>query len=518
MAIIRNERSKRTHEVAGATVEDAEAEEEIDYTWHPNEDEYVSPLTSEQWAELLSDEAFMESDAGRAVRCLREYGEPATFQQLSIRYRGTMGRYRRWLAEAAQTAGERYGVEAPQQDQFGMDEWWPLLYQIRNAGKPGAGIFEMSLRSEVEDAFLQLEEEERLAKRAENARQLKRIEQLERARMEERQRAAGSPRQRSGGATNVEAHGPTQAVTSDVHKDEGANDNAGQESKGSSRSVEETPKRRQEKSREERGAVSVPMSRIRTTETQGEAPAKLAEEASTRQLPALTSFMRLGEQSAAKGTRYVAKEAAAHEGAMDVATPLDYALRYADRLRYAFSLMRSSLPTLTLAELAREMGDESVEALQQLVNGQVIPTFAYLDTLRSRLYVGVDRLEAPDGHEESLPVFATLGEVCGSDGIGALLVGESLREIAYVVDDSNDRRTGVIIRFSDVRCALLTRDAVRGAAHRAESQNLEAFIRMVDELDGFARSQGALRTSRQVTAADWEDLVAGRVWPGAFLQ
>ena len=97
MAIIRNERSRdeRPQRSGAETTADAEVEEEIDYTWHPNEDEFVSPLTADQWAELLGDETFAQSDAGRAVRCLREYGEPATFQQLSIRYRGTMGRYRR---------------------------------------------------------------------------------------------------------------------------------------------------------------------------------------------------------------------------------------------------------------------------------------------------------------------------------------------------------------------------------------------------------------------------------------
>ena len=151
MAIIRNDRMRQ--EEPESRRDEEEPEEEIDYEWHPTEDEFTSPITAEQWAELLGDASFADTDAARAVRCLHEYGGPATFQQLSIRYRGTMGRYRRWLAEAAHVAGDRYGVPAPQQDQFGMDEWWPLLYVTRNTGKPGAGIVEMVLRPEVEEAY-----------------------------------------------------------------------------------------------------------------------------------------------------------------------------------------------------------------------------------------------------------------------------------------------------------------------------------------------------------------------------
>jgi hypothetical protein len=159
MAIIRNERSSRLPQEPQA--EETPEEEEIDYSWHPSDEEFTSPITSDQWAELLGDATFSETDAARAMRCLRDYGGPATFQQVSIRYRGTMGRYRRWLNEAAQAAGQRYGGPAPQKGQFGMDEWWPLLYCVRNTGKPGAGIQEMLLRPEVRDAFEVIAEQER---------------------------------------------------------------------------------------------------------------------------------------------------------------------------------------------------------------------------------------------------------------------------------------------------------------------------------------------------------------------
>lgn len=503
MAIIRNERSMRA---GSETVEDVESEEEIDYTWHPNEDEYVSPLTAAQWAELLGDESFAQSDAGKAVRCLREYGGPATFQQLSIRYRGTMGRYRRWLSEAAQIAGERFGVPAPQQNQYGMDEWWPLLYQTRNAGKPGAGIFEMALRPEVEEAFLQLEEEERLAKRAENARQLQRIEQLERARQEERRRAAD---------TRVEAapQRPDDSVAAPEQKPEPP---APLEPSSAASLPEQKPR----SSSAQPGVVSVPMRRLKSSEEPSVdvTPISEAREQAKFELPATRAFLQAVEESPARGMRFVSGDAVNAADASDAAAPVDYALRYAERLRQAIALMRRANPSLTLAAIARDLGDESVAMLQDVVNGRTIPSFAYLDTLRSRIMIGIERLEAPDGAEGVLPAFVTLHEVAGTEGVEARLAEEPPVEISYVVDDSSDRRTGVIMRFGASCCALLTRSAVRGAARRGDNTTLEAFIRMVDELDDYARKHDVLRTSRQVTSAEWDDLATGRIWPGSLLR
>lgn len=507
MAIIRNDRSKH---VENETVEEVEPEEEIDYSWHPNEDEFVSPLTADQWAELLSDSAFATSDAGKAVTCLREYGEPATFQQLSIRYRGTMGRYRRWLAEAAHMAGDRFGVPAPQKDQFGMDEWWPLLYQVRNAGKPGAGIFEMMLRPEVEEGFLQIEEAERQAKRAENARQLQRIEKLERAKQEERRRVAATKEIAS-------QHPSHEAEQKKPVEDEPAPEPAPAIPKATSSQASDLQKQKPRSS----GVVSVPMSRFKSMDEDASKPVVddvVATTPAFDELPATRAFLELMVDAPSRGMRFVASETNDVQGTADLGAPVDYALRYAERLRYAFALMRKVLPTITYAAAARALGDASVEHLQQIVNGQAIPEFAYLDRLQERIGINVQRLEASDGNEDGIPTFVSLHESLGARGVESFLLEEPPQEIAYVVDDSDERRTGVIVRFSEVRCALLTRRAVSGAARRSEAPQLEAFIRMVDELDGFARAHDVARTSRQVSADDWNRLVQGSVWPGALLK
>ncbi len=487
MAIIRNERARRHEPETTGTVE--VEEEEIDYSWHPTEDEYVSPLTADQWVELLTDPAFMDSDAANAVRCLREYGAPATFQQLSIRYRGTMGRYRRWLSEAAQTAGERFGAPAPQKNQYGMDEWWPLLYQVRTAGKIGAGIFEMMLRPEVEEAFVTIEEQERLARQAENARNLQRIEQLERARQEERQRRAAEQAQAAEAATGVE-----------------------------DASEEPDPEPEPEPAASEPEPAPDPEPEPAAPEEEPAAPvdAKAHEEPV---LPALVAFLKLmGAEKRTTGSRYVgATKGEVATMPLDVAAPVDYALRYADRLRYALALMRDAYPTLTAASVARELKDESVASLQSVLNGQEIPSFAYLDRLRDRLFVHVDRLEARDGMEQDLPVFCTLQEMGDADQVADLLCDEPPLEIAYVVDDAQERRTGVVMRFSDLRCVLLVREPVAAQASRDKSPQLDAFMCMVDELDAFARIHGIDRTSRQISQAQWDALASGRVWPGRIL-
>lgn len=468
MAIIRNDRARqREPEVA----QEVEAEEEIDYDWHPTEDEYVSPLTAEQWAELFSDARFCESDAAQAVRCLRAYGEPATFQQLSIRYRGTMGRYRRWLGEAAQAAGERFGVAAPQQNQFGMDEWWPLLYQTRNTGKPGAGIFEMALRPEVEDAFLLIEEQERQARRAENARNLQRIEQLERARQEERERRAAE----------VAAAVPAQAPEPEPEPE------SVQEAVEPQQEAEATP-----------APAAAPQPEPEVTDV------------FIPVLSALQEYLKaIAPEQRAGASRYIAASQDSVDVPLDVAAPLDYALRYAERLRYVLALMRDAIPGISAATVARELEDESVAQLQEVLNGQRIPTFAYLDGLRECLCVNVERLEASDGWADNLPAFCTLQELYSPEEVADLLVSDPPTEIAYVVDDAPERHTGLIVRFAGLRCALLTRTA-------AEAQEDE-FLRMVDELDDFARVRGVARSSRSVSAAQWDALVAGTLWPGKLL-
>ncbi len=507
MAIIRNERTQRPATEVEQSVESEE--EEIDYRWHPTEEEFTSPLTADQWAELFNDASFVETDAAKAVRCLRDYGGPATFQQLSIRYRGTMGRYRRWLGQAAQSAGERFGVSAPQKDQFGMDEWWPLLYVMRATGKPGAGVFEMMLRPEVEEAFHLIDEQEKQAKRAENARQLQRIEQLERARREERERRAAEAAEAAEAAKIVEAARALEEEVAEVpdFEPEPVVD------------VEATAKvERVRTVGEVVGADEAVVTDVQATQEQAPRDVVSATEPS-QQFPALNAFLDC--MAKVRKQRVPQRRAAGRNQnralPFDVTGPIDYALRYADRLRGVLAILQEGYPNINAATLAREAGDETVRYFQDVLNGQEIPSFAYLEALKNRVFINPEYLEVPDGMEEDVPVFCTYEELLSARNQKADLSSDVPCEIVYVVDDSKQRRSGVILCFSPVRCVLLSRTPVLAERGRRKGEDLRAFAKMVEELDDFALREGIERTSFTVRADEWDDLAAGRIWPGTLL-
>lgn len=527
MTIIRNDRMSRQEP---ETSSDAFDEEEIDYRWHPTEEEFVSPLTAEQWAELLGDSSFADTDAFKAVTCLKDYGGPATFQQLSIRYRGTMGRYRRWLGEAAQEAGRRFGIPAPTQNQYGMDEWWPLLYLTRATGKPGAGVFEMVLRDEVLKGFDIIAEKEKMAKRAENARQLQRIEQLERARAEERERRAAemakSTARKKPKRTQPQAAMPQETPSQPAllpEQEQASKQDQTQVTPAPQQEAlpveEPTPQPTAAQSTAPEPAPSKADPQEPAQEPVAQTPAKESPSAKrpAQDFKALRVFL---EQMEAQRKERASKEATAKPSAatFDVTGAVDYALRYAERLRKVFSLMQEGNPGFTAASAARELGDESVQQLQSMLNGQEIPTFAYLDKLRERLFINIAYLEVVDGYESSVSPFLSLQELIGSGGEVASLFENKPQEIVYLVDDSDMQHTGVAFVYSPLRCALLTREVVEGSVQKTTSkQGLNAYSRMASELDAYARKTGIGRRSVTITAQQWDELVSGSVWPG-FVQ
>lgn len=517
MTIIRNDRMLRQETEAISS--DAMDEEEIDYRWHPTEDEFVSPLTAEQWSELLGDSAFADTDAFRAVVCLKDYGGPATFQQLSIRYRGTMGRYRRWLGEAAQAAGKRFGVPAPMQNQYGMDEWWPLLYLTRATGKPGAGVFEMVLRDEVLEGFNIIAEKEKMAKRAENARQLQRIEQLERARAEERERrAAQMAKSTARKSTNREDASPApkkEVATKEPAATQPATQPAGKaEEHPQSIAVEQQVLPTEAVVPQPQIAQPAPQEPEQKEEAKS-APQRAKKDA-PQQFLALRAFL---DEMAAQRSERKANEALPEADAalFDITGPVDYALRYAERLRRVFSLMQAGSSGFTAAAAAREIGDDSVQALQNMLNGQEIPSFAYLGKLRDRLFINTDFLEAMDGGEDSVAAFLSLQELVESGRTVESLFEDDLRKIVYLVDDSELQRTGVVFCYSPLRCALLSRESVEGNVKRSSKKRLTTYTRMVSELDKYARAKGIERKSITIPASKWDELSAGSAWPG-FVQ
>ena len=458
-------------------------EDEIDYSWHPTDEEYTSEITSEMWAELFQDSSFTATDAYKSIICLRDYGAPATFQQLSIRYRAAMGRYRRWLSDAARTACQRFGIAAPSKDQFGMDEWWPVLYQTRATGKPGAGIFEMQLRPEVLDAFQAIEDQQKKERRAEKAQQLQYIEQLERQRQEERARAAEAARKAT------EARKPKAVVTK---KQEAPQPLEGTEKKADEVQAQPAPEPREKAQPKPVRTPQAPQT------TKGD------------DLPALREFLALVDRP------WVAENLMVTDDGFD--GTVDYAGRYSSRLQQALLELMVTDPALTEATLARALGDPSVEHLQAVLSGAAIPEFSYLDRIAQTLFVGTMRLEAADPNIDAYPMFVTYGEVHGAKSASELAKeADKISAIRYVVDDSPDRRTVVVVGFGPGRACLISRIAVPSAGHRGQSPELDAFMGLVDELDMQISDKGVTRTSTQVSGAEFSQLIAGTTWPGTLL-
>ena len=117
-----------------------------------------------------------------------------------------------------------------------------------------------------------------------------------------------------------------------------------------------------------------------------------------------------------------------------------------------------------------------------------------------------------------MPAFCTLAETYDLEAIASALLATPPQEIASVVDDSKNRRSGVIVRYGDLRCALLSRGIVSARGSRSKDRVLDAYMRMIDELDEFARECGITHTTREVTASEWDAIVEGRAWPGTALR
>ena len=197
---------------------------------------------------------------------------------------------------------------------------------------------------------------------------------------------------------------------------------------------------------------------------------------------------------------------------------IDYAGRYASRLQQALLELMVSDPALTEATLARALGDPSVEHLQAVLSGKAIPEFSYLDRIAATLFVGTMRLEASDANVDAYPMFVTYAEVHGTKSTAQLAKEvDAVTAVRYVVDDSPDRRTVVVMGFGAGRACLLSRVPVASAGHRGQSPELDAFMRLVDEIDSQIANRGVTRTSTQVSGAEFAQLIAGSTWPGTLL-
>lgn len=475
MAIIRNDRRAREAAERQAGDAGAELEEDVDYGWHPTAEELPDPIPQERWLAMLDDPEVFDEDALQAVRCVDDYGEPVTFQKLSVKYRGTMGRYRRWLYGLAERAARHEGREPLGRDRFGQDEWWPYLLRQRLSGKAAANVHEMLLQPELAEAL--------------------------------RSHAARDARSRAKGGQGVVVEPVLRQRREAARTPDGWASEAGERAQDRGARPDDAPAPRGDEGRPETA---------RPHKVVLEAPAPVEPQGGgATGLESLTAFLRTMAALAARRADAARPSPAVGRAPGGEAQPLDYARRYAGRIHEALGLVAEGLPTLTAAQVARSLGDESVGELEGYLNAAAIPGFAYLDRLCDLLFLDAARLEAPDALAGSMPVFRTVRERYGADGAAAALARDVPEEVVFVVDDSAQRRSGAIVRLSELRCALLEREPVFANADRFEDPALAAYVRLVHDVEACARA-GTLRTrSVTIAAAEWDALSAGRLWPGA---
>lgn len=533
MAIIRNDR--RAHEVAAEQARETEEEAEVDYTWRPTEEEYPLDVSVDDWCEMLEDPAIFDEDGLNVLECFFNYGSPATFQQLSVRYRGTMGRYRRWLNSAAERAGARLGVEPPAMDRFGNPDWSGVLALSRPAGKVAAGMREYRLRDELEGA---------LRRRAARQAEARRVADLASAKAQAKsaaQERLAEARRKSVDQAAVERAMADRAAAERARAEREAK-LAAMAIPAADEPVEEfddafaaaVPLERRdaaEKDAEVAAATPAPAPAAPTSQSADAAPAgavtpesaaaptpvcAAAAPGAAPELPALAALVEaLGprEREVRVGLAQSVVASRRERRRPSERGLLDYASTYAERLYEAVDLIAASDSTVTAARLARAAGDESVEGLQRYLNGEAVPGFAYLDRLCAALGLSAARLDASEDAARALPVFETLSERLG-DEVAHLPALDAPREVLLVSDGSASARAGVVLGFGELRYALLDRGAVATRGKRADAL-AGAFEAARRELCAWADAEGVPVREVRLDAPEWDELAAGRLWPGA---
>lgn len=687
MAIIRNDRRAREAQAEAQKSTDKAEELVTDHSWHPSIEEFDPGITTEEWLEMLDDPTVFDEDGLHAVECLHAFGGPTTLQQMSVRFRGTMGRYRRWLNTTAQRVGRRRGIAAPQQDQFGNDEWWPLLYQRRAIGKVGANVHELRLRDELADALTLREANKKAKKREADLAEAQERERKARERAQQvaaaRDRAAAeraavpdtASERRAARQARAEREERLASITVDRNTESvpgydeppepepqptmtkaqaavaariaAAQQRVGGEERGGSERGAQSgadrggasvtvaqaaaASRRVRAEEANQRQVEAPVAEPVASESMGtpslatesaEAAAKSsapADAASTKtNFSAATAYANAGADSAnvavaqgsaanaqgvvafaanvptcplpvasiqayfdaldaseegngngadsvtaAKrpngastsgttgasarsssknrrggnnaGRKTSAPDSSAQGMGEAIHMPLDYATRYSNRLWNVFDLMRAgngSAATAsrglagaagarrlgpTAARVARELGLESVEPVQRMLNGEDVPKFSLVDGICRVLGANHEYLEAPDEATSTVAPFASVRDLCRDASIAQVLGTKVPKRIVFVKDDQKNRHASVVVAYNDLRWLLL--DGVGAPVDEDPSQNevVAAFLNMVHDLQDFAMQSSCELASADVSASEWHDLQSGRVWPGTLL-
>ena len=113
---------------------------------------YVSPLSVEDWIELLADPDIFNSSSLQIMKRMKDYGGQATCKQLAVKYGETYPFYNIGSSSLAKRVAKKKGLSMAE-GASGDSKWWPILFMGKQAEKDDDGVFIWRLREELSKAL-----------------------------------------------------------------------------------------------------------------------------------------------------------------------------------------------------------------------------------------------------------------------------------------------------------------------------------------------------------------------------
>ena len=133
---------------------DEKKKELADEDWIPAG--YTSPLSVEDWKELLTDTSVFTISSLQIIKRLKDYGGQATCSQLSVKYGETVNFYNKGCSALAKRVAEKKELHTVEL-RSGEEYWWPILFTGKPASKEEEGVFIWRLRDELSTATEQID-------------------------------------------------------------------------------------------------------------------------------------------------------------------------------------------------------------------------------------------------------------------------------------------------------------------------------------------------------------------------
>lgn len=119
----------------------------MENSWEPKLKDYNPQITVKTWKQLLADKEVFNSDSLKLMKRMKDCDGQASCKKLSEQYGLTWNYYQVQAVSLAKRVAQKLNI-APYDDQ-----WWPILFMGRKAGKDEEGSFIWRLRDELSKAL-----------------------------------------------------------------------------------------------------------------------------------------------------------------------------------------------------------------------------------------------------------------------------------------------------------------------------------------------------------------------------